>query len=83
MGNYNELKLRMLSLFASAGGNWVGPEEAASRLNFLPQRAAWTYLHRLWKFGLLERRSSVKGTLEYRISEAGMIRLRWLRTRRG
>ena len=79
MNRYNELKLEVLSLFA-ATGDWLGPYEAAERLNFVPERAAWTYFKRLWKFGLLERRSRGRGTLEYRISELGRSRLRWLRS---
>jgi hypothetical protein len=83
MIRYNQLKLRVLSLFESAGRDWLGPSEAAERLNFLPPRAAWTYFKRLWRFGLLERRSSGRGTLEYRISDQGADRLRWLRSQRG
>ena len=75
MNRYNELKLQVLSLFASAGGGWLGPSEAAERLDFLPARSAWSYFKRLWRFGLLERRSSGRGTLEYRISEVGAARL--------
>jgi hypothetical protein len=82
MNRYNKLKLQALSLFASAPSGWVGPSEAAERLNFLPPRAAWTYFKRLWRFGLLERRSAGRGKLEYRISEQGVIRLRWLRSQR-
>jgi len=37
MIRYNELKLRVLSLFESAGRDWLGPSEAAERLNFLPR----------------------------------------------
>jgi len=77
MNRYNKLKLRVLSLFASAGDAWLGPGEAAERLNFLPHRSAWTYLKRLWRFGLLEKRSRGRGTLQYRISEQGTARLRW------
>jgi hypothetical protein len=58
MNRYNELKLQVLSLFASERGAWLEPSEAAERLDFLPPRSAWTYFKRLWKFGLLERRSS-------------------------
>jgi DNA-binding IclR family transcriptional regulator len=83
MNRYNKLKLRVLSLFASSGGGWLRPSEAAERLNFLPPRSAWTYFKRLWRFGLLERRSKGKGTLEYRISEVGLARLRWLRSKQG
>jgi hypothetical protein len=82
MNRYNKLKLKALSVFANAGSEWLKPNEAAERVNFWPRRSAWTYFKRLWRFGLLERRSGVKGKLEYRISEAGTARLRWLRSRR-
>jgi len=81
MNRYNELKLQVLSLFASTQSEWVGPNEAAKRLGFLPTRSAWTYFKRLSSFGLLERRYRGRGTLEYRISELGRSRLRWLRSR--
>jgi hypothetical protein len=83
MNSYNKLKLRALTVFASAGSEWLRPDEAAERLNFLPSRSAWTYFKRLWRFGLLERRSFGRGTLEYRISEGGEARLRWLRSQQG
>jgi len=50
--------------------------------NSPPARSAWTYFKRLWSFGLLERRSRGRGTLEYGISDQGLDRLRWLRSRR-
>lgn len=80
MDRYNKLKRRPLSLFED--GYWLRPSEAAERLNVYPQRSAWTYFKRLWSFCLLERRSIGKGTLEYRISEAGLARLHWLRSQR-
>jgi hypothetical protein len=80
MNRYNELKLEVLSLFATTQ-EWLGPHEAATRLNFRPTRSAWTYFKRLWSFGLLERRSRGRGTLEYRITDLGRSRLRWLRSR--
>ena len=80
MNRYNKLKQKALAVFASAGGEWLTPNEAAVRLDFLPRRSAWTYFKRLWKFGLLERRSSGKGTLQYRISKGGSARLHWLRS---
>lgn len=73
MNRYNELELQVLSFFASTQGEWLAPDEPAQRLDFIPARAAWTYLKRLWTFGLLERRSRGRGTLEYRISEAGNV----------
>jgi hypothetical protein len=78
MDQYNKLKFRVLSSFAS--GEWLKPMDVARRLNFFPSRSAWTYFKRLWSFGLLERRSLGKGTLVYRISDAGLARLRWLRS---
>jgi hypothetical protein len=83
MNRYNELKLKVLSLFAATPGEWLSPNEAAEELDFFPARSAWTYLKRLWGFSLLERRSRGRGTLEYRISELGRSRLRWLRSQRG
>jgi len=82
MNRYNKLKLHALSVFARANGDWLTPRLAAERLDFLPRRSAWTYFKRLWRFGLLERRYWGKGTLEYRISEDGEARLRWLRSQR-
>jgi hypothetical protein len=82
MKSYNKLKLKVLSLFSNAGGEWLKPSDAAEELGILPPRAAWSYFKRLWRFGLLERRSWGRGTLEYRISEGGAARLRWLRSRR-
>jgi hypothetical protein len=82
MNRYNELKMEVLALFASTQGEWLGPNEAAEKLDFFPARSVWTYLKRLWSFGLLDRRSRGRGTLEYRISEQGVTRLRWLRSQR-
>ena len=82
MNRYNELKQQVLALFASTQGEWLEPNEAAEKLNFFPTRSAWTYFKRLWSFGLLERRSSGRGTLEYRINGEGLARLRWLRSQR-
>jgi hypothetical protein len=81
MNRYNKLKIRALEVFAFAPGAWFTPKEVADRLDFVPRRAAWTYLKRLWRFGLLERRSLGLGSLKYRISERGKGRLRWLHSR--
>jgi DNA-binding IclR family transcriptional regulator len=79
MNRYNKLKIRTLNVFVFAPGAWFRPDEVAERLDFVPRRALWTYLKRLWRFGLLNRRSSGRGTLEYRISERGAVRRRWLK----
>jgi hypothetical protein len=83
MDRYNKLKLKTLTAFEFAKDQWLGPGEVAERIGFVPARAAWTYFKRLWRFGLLERRTSGKGTLQYRISEGGILRLRWLRSQIG
>ena len=80
MDRYNRLKRQTLAVFARA--NWMRPDEVAEELNFFPQRSVWTYLKRLWGFGLLDRRSIGEGTLEYRINDAGLARLHWLRGQR-
>jgi hypothetical protein len=36
MNRYNELKLQVLSLFAATQGEWLGPNEAAEKLNSFP-----------------------------------------------
>jgi DNA-binding transcriptional regulator PaaX len=44
---------------------------------FYPVRAAYSYLLRLHRFGLLERHSSALAVY-YRLSERGKFRLAWL-----
>jgi hypothetical protein len=83
MNRYNKLKIRTLNVFAFAPGAWFKPGEVAERLDFVPQRAMWTYLKRLWRFGLLERRFTGTGTLKYKLSETGAARLSWLSSQRG
>jgi predicted transcriptional regulator len=78
MKRYNKLKIRTLNVFAFAPEAWFRPREVAERLDFVPRRAAWSYLKRLWRFKLLER-IALSGRLKYRITEKGMARLRWLR----
>ncbi len=81
MNRYNKLKIRTLKVFAFAPEAWFSPTEVAERLDFIPKRAVWTYLKRLWKFGLLERHTLGTGTLKYKLSEGGQARLRWLRSK--
>jgi len=78
MNRHNKLKIRTLNIFAFAPGAWFRPGEVAERLDFVPRRAVWTYLKRLWRFGLLERRFADNGTLKYKLSESGAARLKWL-----
>jgi hypothetical protein len=74
MNRYNKLKIHTLKVFAFAPGVWFRPKEVADRLDFVPRRAAWSYLKRLWRFGLLERRSFGQGILKYKISQRGLSR---------
>ena len=83
MNRYNKLKLQALDTFARANDELLKPCLVAERLDFLPRRSAWTYFKRLWRFGLLDRRCWGRGTLQYRISNGGTARLRWLRSQRG
>jgi hypothetical protein len=47
MHRYNKLKLRVLSLFASGDEAWLGPCEAAERLNFLPPALGMVILQKV------------------------------------
>ncbi|MGB7155257.1 MAG: hypothetical protein WBD08_13755, partial [Candidatus Acidiferrales bacterium] len=48
---------------------------------FYPIRAAYTYLRRLHRWGLLLRSRDRRGRLLYTISERGLGRLTWLRAK--
>lgn len=82
MRKYNKLKLRALSVFAERSGEWLWPADVARSLDFSPRRSVWTYLCRLSRFGLLDKRSTGRSTLQYRISERGLSRLKWLKAKR-
>jgi hypothetical protein len=73
---YNRLKQRALSVFECHGG-WIRPTEWAVLVGFYPIRAAYSYLLRLHRFGLLERFKTTAGIV-YRLSERGAGRLEWL-----
>ena len=72
---YNQLKKRALEIFARHGG-WLSPPEWAVLAGFYPIRAAYSYLLRLHRFGLLDRRSA--NVLYYKISQKGDRRRAWL-----
>jgi hypothetical protein len=74
---YNKLKKQALEIFERHGG-WLTPPQWAVLAGFYPVRAAYSYLIRLFRFGLLERRIS-GGGVSYRLSEKGKARLQWLR----
>jgi len=73
---YNMLKKRALEVFERHGG-WLSPPAWSGLAGFYPVRAAYSYLLRLHRFGLLERRSSSAGIL-YSLSEKGRQRVAWL-----
>jgi DNA-binding IclR family transcriptional regulator len=75
---YNQLKKRTLEIFARQGG-WLSPPEWAVLAGFYPTRAAYTYLVRLHRFGLL-RRSDGRFGVRYSLSRRGLARLVWLRS---
>jgi len=73
---YNKLKKHALDVFERHGG-WLSPPAWSVLAGFYPVRAAYSYLLRLHRFGLLDRQSSSGGIL-YAISEKGRQRAAWL-----
>ncbi len=76
-GEPNSLKIRTLAIFREHG--WLNPPAWAVLAGVYPVRAAYTYLLRLHRFGLLRRRRGASGLVVYRISRRGERRLEWLR----
>ena len=76
-GKYNLLKRRALEAFDERG--WLNPPAWAGLVGFKPIRAAYTYLLRLHRFGLLDRRMNSRQMVVYHISPRGRERLEWLR----
>src|SRR5258708_4490150 len=74
---YNELKRLTLALFESY--DWLRPPDWAHRTRFQPKRASYSYLKRLCRWGLLQRRWDAGGFLVYGLSDRGRERLAWLR----
>ncbi len=74
---YNERKARTLALFA-AHPEGLRPQDYAWQIKKFPARAAYSYLARLWRWGLLLRRDA---PVTYRLSARGRDRLAWLQRR--
>jgi hypothetical protein len=72
----NTLKIRALEIFETYGS--LNPPTWAALAEFFPIRAAYTYLLRLHRFGLLNRTRDQSGLLLYTLSDRGRERLRWL-----
>jgi hypothetical protein len=79
---FNSLKRDALQVFARHGG-WLDVPTWSVRAGFYPVRAAYTYLRRLYGYGLLHRGRDARGRLVYRLSRRGVSRLRWLCRREG
>ena len=76
---YNKLKLQTLSIFERRGA--LSPTAWAILARFYPIRASYSYLVRLYRFGLLHRGRDARGHVAYRLSARGRRRLDWLRGR--
>jgi hypothetical protein len=72
----NSLKCHALDIFVLYGN--LNPAAWAVLAQMHPARAAYTYLLRLHRLGLLNRARDPRGLLIYSISERGRERLRWL-----
>jgi hypothetical protein len=73
---FNLRKEQALVIFSQRG--WLSPPAWAVLAGFYPIRAAYSYLGRLWRWGLLDRRLSADGLILYRLSTKGVSRLAWL-----
>jgi hypothetical protein len=74
---FNLLKMSALEIFEKHG--LLNPPMFAVLSGFFPMRAAYTYLLRLHRFGLLLRRRDERGLILYQISQRGLERLAWLK----
>jgi hypothetical protein len=74
---YNKLKRLALEIF-ERHGDWLSPPDWSVLAGFYPRRSAYSYLIRLHRFGLLERRTVMGGGILYRLSDRGKRRLEWL-----
>jgi DNA-binding PadR family transcriptional regulator len=75
-------KPEVLSIF-NRTGSFLTPDEAQRHLRHQPDRRSfYSYLLRLARQGLLERRSPGRGSLAYRISDRGRKRLQYLQQTR-
>jgi hypothetical protein len=73
---YNARKRQALGVFRERG--WLNPPAWALLAGFYPARAAYSYLGRLWRWGLLRREQDSRGLVIYGLSEKGLQRLVWL-----
>jgi hypothetical protein len=76
MRHYNETKLLVLAHLARSG--WQDYRETAQAVGWHEPRSMATYLGKLWRWGLLYRRTLPR--TEYLIAEKGRARLAWLKS---
>ena len=75
-------KYEVLVAFAQTNG-FLTPDELRMRLRSpLDRRSVYSYLLRLARQGLLERRGTWRGRLAYRLTERGRARLEYLKQQR-
>jgi hypothetical protein len=75
-------KAEVLSIF-NRSGRFMTPDEVRGQLRPLPnRRSLYSYVLRLARQGLLERRQTQRGTLAYRLTERGRARLEYLQRAR-
>jgi DNA-binding PadR family transcriptional regulator len=75
-------KAEVLSIFERAGG-FLTPDQICARLPTPPdRRSMYSYLLRLARQGLLERKQAGRGSLAYSLTERGRARLEYLRRAR-
>jgi DNA-binding PadR family transcriptional regulator len=75
-------KTEVLSIFDLAG-DFLTPDQMRAKLQTrLDRRSLYSYLLRLARQGLLERRQTRRGTLAYRLTERGRARLRYFQQRK-
>lgn len=72
---YNARKRQALEVFVRGS---LSPSRWAILAGFYPVRAAYSYLSRLWRWGLLQRNVDARGMIIYQLSEKGHRRLAWL-----
>ena len=76
-------KTQVLSILERAGA-FLTPDQVRRRLQPAPdRRSLYSYLLRLTRQGLLERKQTRRGDLAYRLTERGRARLRYLQGQEG
>jgi DNA-binding PadR family transcriptional regulator len=72
-------KAEVLSIFDRSGG-FLTPDQVRARFQTPPdRRSMYSYLLRLGRQGLLERKQAGRGSLAYRLTDRGRARLEYLR----